>query len=109
MSVWPFAEPVTIHRRTKTTPDSDGNDAWTETDVAAKAALYPFESTELTDAQDTSIQRINALFVPPVGVAVTDEVTARGNRWQVDGEPGDYASPLTNTKAEKVTLRRVTG
>lgn len=109
MSVWPFAEPVTIHRRVRAGEDDDGNDAWSETNIVTRAALYPLESVENTDAQDTSIQRINVVFKPPVGLLVTDKLSARGKLWDVDGESGDYQSPLTGTQIEKATLKRVTG
>ena len=106
---WPFAEPVTLHRRTRGAPDSDGNDTWTEVNVSAKAALWPVDATEVTDAQDTSIRRMNIAFKPPVDLGTYDEVTARGERWKVDGAPDEYHSPLTNTEVERAVLKRVTG
>lgn len=106
---WAFAESVTLHQRRRTSPDTDGNDTWTETDTSAKAALYPLESTENTDARDTVEERLRAVFKPPVGLTSTDEVTARGIRWQVDGAPGAYHSPLTRTQIETVILKKATG
>lgn len=109
MSLWPFAEAVTIHRRVRDDEDSDGNDTWTETDISAHAAMYPLEASEVTGTQDTSTQRINAVFVPAVTLLVTDEITARSGRWEVDGEPGQYHSPLTHAQITKAVLKKVTG
>lgn len=109
MTFWPFAEPVTLHRRTRSGQDSDGNDLWVDADVSAKAAIWPLEATEVTDAQDTAITRVNIAFKPPVSLSVTDEITARGHRWKVDGVPDDFHSPITSTDVETAVLKRVTG
>lgn len=109
MSLWPFAEAVTIHRLVRDDEDDDGNDTWTESDIDAHAALYPLESSELTDARDTSTQRINAVFVPAITLLVTDEITARSGRWEVDAEAGQYHSPLTHGQVTKAVLKKVTG
>lgn len=107
----PFGETVVQHTRTLAEdPDSDGNDVWTDVNVThEKVTLYPRESVELVQGQDTNIIGLVAVFIPAVTVAATDEFTARGSRWSVDAEPGQYASSLTGRTLTKVNLTRATG
>ena len=71
--------------------------------------LRPGESLELVQGQDTNVIGLTAVFKPMVAIAATDEFTARGDRWRVDGEPAQYHSSLTGTTLTKVNLTRVTG
>lgn len=106
----PFGETVVQHTRTRGTPDSDGNDTWTDVNKThPKAVLYPRVSSELVQGQDTNIIGLVAVFNPGITVAATDEFTARGERWKVDGEPGQYISPHTGRTLTKLNLTRVTG
>ena len=106
----PFGETVVQHSRTRGAPDSYGNDTWTDTDVTHNGVtLYPREAVELIQGQDTNIVGIVAVFVPAVTVLATDEFTARGERWAVDGDAGQYLSSLTGSSVRKLSLTRVEG
>jgi len=106
----PFGESVVQHARTRGTPDSDGNDTWTDTNTThPKAVLYPRVSTELVQGQDTNIIGLTAVFIPAITVTATDEFTARGERWAIDGLPGQYVSPFTAHTVTQVYLTRVEG
>jgi hypothetical protein len=105
-----LGETVTLHRRPVGTPNSDGNDTYTDTDTTISGvAVYPRESTELVQGGDLNIVGLVAVFVPAITVAATDELTVRGTRWAIDGDPGQYVSPLTGKSLTKVNLTRVTG
>lgn len=105
-----LGETVTLHRRTLGSPDSDGNDTYTDSDTTIRGvAVYPRESTELVQGGDLNIIGLVAVFKPAITLAATDELTVRGVRWAVDGDPGQYVSPLTGATLTKVNLTRVTG
>lgn len=106
-----LGESVTHHVRGVTGQDADGNDIYgdtSSTDVAG-VAIYPRDATELVQGEDQNIVGLVAVFIPPRAIAATDQVTARGHRWNVDAEVGQYHSPLTGTEVSKVNLSRVTG
>lgn len=107
----PFGETVVIHSRVLgDEPDSEGNDTWTDSDTTHEGVtVYPRESVELVQGQDTTITGLTAVFIPAVTVLATDEVTVRGERWTVDGTPGQYGSSLTGHTVTQVYLTRVTG
>lgn len=44
-----------------------------------------------------------------VDVVATDRIVARGDTWQVDGDPADWRSPHTNRRGMQIQLRRVEG
>lgn len=105
-----FGETVVLHTRGVTGQDADGNDVYGDTDTTVDGVtLYPRTSVELVQGQDTNIIGLTAVFKPAVQIAATDEVTARGDRWAVDGEVGQYHSPLTGREVTQVHLTRATG
>ena len=107
---WVNGESVVVHARTRGTPDSDGNDTWTEVDKThTGTAVYPRESVELIQGQDTNIIGLVAVFKPAITVSPIDQVTVRGERYEIDGEPGQFVSPLTGTTLTKLNLTRVEG
>lgn len=107
---WVYGETVTVHSRTRGAPDSDHNETWTDADTShAGTAVYPRESVELVQGQDTNIVGLVAVFKPAITVAQTDELTVRGERYAIDGEPGQFVSPLTGTTLTKLNLTRVEG
>lgn len=107
---WVNGESVVQHTRTRGTPDSDGNDTWTEVDKPrAGTAVYPRESVELIQGQDTNIIGLVAVFKPAITVSPIDQFTVRGERYEIDGEPGQFVSPLTGTTLTKLNLTRVEG
>lgn len=107
---FPFGETVVQHTRALGTPDAQGNDTWTDTPAThTGVAVYPRESVELVQGQDTNIVGLVAVFKPAITVAAVDQFTVRGERWDVDAMPGQYHSPLTATELTKVNLTRATG
>lgn len=64
---------------------------------------------ETTFRQQTTIVGVTVYAPPFTDVEPTDQVTARGVRWQVDGEPGDYRSAGGRRKVVAIQLRRVEG
>lgn len=107
---WVNGESVVQHTRTRGAADSLGNDTWTEVDKThAGTAVYPRESVELIQGQDTNIAGLVAVFKPAIVVLSTDQITVRGERYEVDGEPGQFVSPLTGTTLTKLNLTRVEG
>lgn len=106
----PFGEVVVIHARTKGTADADGNDTFTSSDTTVNfVTLYPRTSSEAVQGQDLNIIGLVAVFIPAVTVGPLDQITARGALWDVDGDPGQYHSPMTGREVTKVNLRRATG
>lgn len=107
---WVNGETVTLHTKTKGAPDALGNDTWTEVDKTyAGTAVYPRESIELVQGQDTNVIGLVAVFKPAITVSPSDQITARGERYEIDGEPGQFVSPLTGTTLTKLNLTRVEG
>lgn len=107
---FPLGESVTLHKRTLTTPDSDGNDVYTTADTTiAGVAVYPRFSEEAVQGQDLNIIGLVAVFKPAIVVTATDRFTVRGNLYEIDADPGQYLSPLTGSTLTKLNLKRATG
>lgn len=108
---FPFGESVILHTRTIVGQDEYGNDVIEEVDTAVPGvAVWPRSSQEAVQAQDQIVSGLWALFPPDHDVTGVDALTARGDRYEVDGEPGRYVSPLTGMDAGyQVALKRVEG
>ncbi len=106
---WPFAEAVTQHSRSRGASDSDGNETWDDVNIPRAGALYPTPVSELVQGQDLTVIRLTAVFKPSIPVLATDEFTARGKRWAVDGFPGQYDSPFTGHTVTQIHLVRAEG
>jgi hypothetical protein len=112
----PHGETVTLHRSGVTGQDEYGNDVYGLVDIPIHGcAVWPRSSSrqgtsEDNDARFTVISGLNVLVPPGVEVTPTDEMTVRGERWEVDGEPGRWRSFFTGREAgTELALRRVTG
>lgn len=106
----PLGESVVIHSRSVGSPDADGNDTWSDVDTTIDGVtLYPRLSVELVQGQDTNVIGLTAVFIPAIVLVATDEISARGSRWAIDGEPAQYHSSLTGKTLTQVQLTRVTG
>ncbi len=109
---YPVGETVTILRPGPPVEDDYGNDVPgpdTETQVAG-CAVWPRTSNEDNQARAQVIEGLN--LVAPYGTDIRphDRVKIGDLIYEVDGDPGDWASPLTGTKAAtQVSLTRVTG
>lgn len=111
MPVFPFPEMFTIHSRSVTGQDADGNDVYADTDTATSGAFAPQGSTELIQGQSTVLTHPTVYLEDgaPVPTAA-DQMTVRGQRYDIDGEPQVFHNPLTGYEPGAVVkLLRVTG
>lgn len=108
---FPLGETVTQYARTRGSKDSDGNRPWVDGAGIEHelTAVYPRVSVELVQGQDTNIIGLTLVFKPAIEVSATDQFDVRGDRWEIDGMPGQYVSPLTGTDLTQVHLTRVEG
>ena len=106
-----FGETVTLHGRTVTGRDSDGNDVYTDAPTTLHGVpVWPRSAVELVQGQDTLITGLSALLPAGTSVAGVDKVTVYGKDYDIDGEPGVYRSPFTNLQpGVLVNLTRATG
>lgn len=118
MTRFPYGEQVILHRRATVGVDSDNNDVYDWTDHPIPGCAYwPAGSVEVVQGQDrvttTPTVAIPRESLPPGVTAVlpVDEITARGERYAVDGKPEDYGpNPFTGRQVPiTVRLKEVTG
>ena len=106
-----FPEPATIISRTVTGQDGDGNDVYTESQLLTSGVFAPEGFTELIQGQDTVIA--NPTFYLSDGAPVplpTDRLIVRGDTFEIDGQPQEFANPFTGSRPGAVLrLERVTG
>lgn len=111
MITFPFGETAVLHQHNGSTRDGDGNDIPSFTDIPVdKGAFDPGGSTELVQGQD--IVSAQPRWFPPAGVVVApvDQVTIRGVRYEVDGQPADFLNPFTGWHPGMVVnLKAVSG
>lgn len=106
----PFARTVTLIRRTKGTPDSFGNDTWTEANVSVKAVVGIVNGGEQEQGRDTSTKTCPVYLPAGTAVAHIDAVLIDGERWEIQGTPTVYQHALTGwTPGVEINCRRVTG
>lgn len=105
--LFPAGETVTVHHvGPSSTTDRWGNPlpgAATDETVPG-CAVWQTAGNELLSGQDRTVTRMRVVLDPAVAVAVADEVTARGTRYLVDGEPARYRSPFTGAEVLQVDL-----
>lgn len=103
-------EIIVVHRPTTQFTRTGEVTTWAPDRAVKGCVIVPRTAgDERNDRQNTTIIGV-AVYAPPgTDVESTDEVTARGVRWRVDGEPGDYRSAGGQRKAVAVNLRRVEG
>lgn len=111
MPIFPFPESFTIHSRTVTGQDGDGNDVYSDTNTSTSGAFAPEGSTELIQGQNTVLTHPTVYLEDGAPVpAATDQMTVRGVRYDIDGEPQVFHNPLTGYEPGAVVkLLRVTG
>lgn len=113
MPLFPFGETITVHARSAGAEDIYGNDVWADSGPGVDVegcAVWPRASTENASGHDIVITGLTV--VDPTGTAVvaaTDQVTARGARYNVVGDVARYRSPLTGTTIVEIQLEKVTG
>lgn len=107
-------ETITIQRAGITT-DRYGNEVadWTnptETTVAGCALAPRTEDESRANARQGVIIGLTLYAPPGTDLRATDRIVARGETFEVDGFPGDWANPFTGTEfGIEAALRRVEG
>lgn len=103
------SETIVVHRSTG--QNRFGESSGTDPDVFVRSCIIlPRESTREIDGRQSTVISGLVVYAPPGSdIRATDEVTARGVRWRVDGEPGDYRSAGGQRKTLAVNLERVQG
>lgn len=102
-------EQVIIHRPLAILNRFGETTGWEPNRSVRRCIIVPRTSDERNDRQVTTIVGLTVFAPPGTDVKSTDQVTARGARWQVDGEPGDYRSAGGVRKTVAINLRRVEG
>lgn len=109
---YPVGETVTFIRAGAPTQDDYGNDVPgtpAETDVAG-CAVWPRTSNEDVQGRLQVIEGLNVVAPYGTDVGPQDRARVRGVLYDVNGDPGEWRSPLTGTKAGvQIELTRVTG
>jgi hypothetical protein len=107
----PFGETVVLKSRTVTGQDADGNDVYGTTAATLEGVpVWPRNSSELVQGENLTIVGLSALLPPGTDASAIDVVTVYGGDYEIDGEPGRYRSPFTNTEpGVLVNLTRISG
>ena len=93
-----FRNPETfvIHSRGVTGRDADGNDVYGDTDTTTTGVFAPEGSTELIQGQNTVLTHPTIYLEDGAPVpSPTDQVTVRGVRYDIDGQPQVFHNPFT--------------
>ena len=109
-----ISEYVQIERYAGAGTDPKGNDveSW---DAAVSLGIYAFDpgstSEPFEDGHQARVISVPSLLVPTDSViGARDRVTARGKRYEVDGDPLDYRNPYDSSQdGLRVHLKGVTG
>lgn len=96
MPTFPFPETFTIHTRAVTGQDADGNDVYGDQDTLTRGVFAPQGATELIQGQDVTLTHPTLYLEDGAPApAATDQVTVRGQRYDVDGDPEVFRNPFT--------------
>src|SRR5690606_30089359 len=96
--------------RTGSTRDQDNNLVPSFTDVPySRASITWLESESETDSRDTTVYVLKIVLRPGIEVTSSDEVTARGLRWTITGEPVQERNPFTGATITRITAQRAKG
>lgn len=114
---YPYGETVQVLDGSVTGRDSYGDDQRTYPVKATydNVAVWPADGNgtggnEFQDGRDTVTIGLVVSLPDGADIQPTDRVIARGQTWEVQGQPGEYASPLTGWRPGlPVALRRITG
>lgn len=106
-----FGETVTLHTRTVTGQDADGNDVYGDvTTVLTNVPVWPASATELVQGQDTILTGLYALLPAGTDASAVDRVTVYGDDYEIDGQPERFRNAFTGSDpGVQVHLTRVEG
>jgi hypothetical protein len=102
------AETIVVHPVTKATGRFGEKAAAGEDRTIKGCVIWPRGSSETADASNTVVVGLSVLCPPGSIVLATDEITARGERWTVEGEPAQFIKG-TRDKGLLVTIKKVNG
>ncbi|MBW3663570.1 MAG: hypothetical protein KY469_10765 [Actinobacteria bacterium] len=104
-------ETVTLHRHAAGGTDAHGNTTYTYTDETVEgAAVAPRQGEETGNNRDTAIVGLTVYLTHEVEMSPLDQMTVRGVRYSIVGEPGLWVSPHTGvTRGVQVALERIEG
>jgi len=112
-SPWfPYSVSMTLVKRVlSATPDSYGNDVYTETKTTVLDCVFqPAGSTENLVFTD-QVATTDTIFMPygtPVGYL--DAIEYAGNRYEVTGEPSVWVSPFSGRVSPiRISVSKITG
>ena len=109
---YPFGETVTFLRPGPPAQDDYGNDVpGPDVEVVvAGCAVWPRSSSEDVQARLQVTEGLNVLAPYGTDVRSHDRAKVGGVLYDVDGDPGEWRSSLTGTRAGvQVSLTRITG
>lgn len=100
----------TVERLRETgTPGRHGARGSEEATPIHNTTLIPRTSSEDVDGRDTVVIGYTLVCPPGTDLKATDRIRARGERWSIDGMPGDYRTKRGKAKAVMAALTRVEG
>lgn len=101
------SETILIHRAAASATDRFGQtDPGEGGREVPGCIIVPRTSSETDDRQETVIVGLTVYAPPLTNIRSSDEVTARGTRWRVIGEPGDYRNAAGRRKTVAIALER---
>lgn len=112
MTAFPYGETVVVHGRVDGPPDAYGQPTFTWADLEVPGAGIAPRAGSEGAGPDRSTVIVGLTAYLPAGTMIgpRDEVTVRGERYVVDGEPGVWRSPLTGWQpGVEVALSRAEG
>lgn len=106
-----FPVQVVLVRRTKGPLDALGNDTYIDSASAPVNAVWaPGGSTEQIQGRDTLTITGTLYVAAGTNLSHLDAVLVNGQRFEVDGDPIDWRSPLTGwAPGIEVRVRRAAG
>jgi hypothetical protein len=104
---------ITVHRPTFGADrygDTATVTAWTDHTVDRCRLAFTGSSDRTDTGRDGSFTTATLYAPPGADIAARDEITVRGKRYQIDGEPGEWR-PVAGTLpgGTEVRLRRAVG
>ena len=106
--LFPYGETVTVNRQTE---NAYGDWSVALTFDVDGCAIWPTTgATTVAGGMDVVVFGLTVLLPPGTDVLATDVIQARGNQYNVIGEPNLFQSPLTGTQSGiEVQLKARTG
>ena len=108
-----IGETVTILRAGEPTQDRYGNDIPGEDvpeDVDGVAVAPRYDAEARQNGRTGVIVGFTLLLPPGTNLDAVDRIVVRGKLHEIEGEPGDWTNPFTNTdRGVEAATRRVEG